>query len=108
MFNDDWELLEGLLIENAQLVDSAKSILKTIQNIRNASEAILTQNLNSTIRMLTAFTIILTIPTLIASLFGMNVPIPFGDSPWGFWIVLGFIVLVVALTMHFFSRNRWI
>ncbi len=108
MFNDDRELLEGLLIENAQLVDSAKSILKTIQNIRNASEAILTQNLNSTIRMLTAFTIILTIPTLIASLFGMNVPIPFGDSPWGFWIVLGFIVLVVALTMHFFSRNRWI
>lgn len=108
MFSDDRELLEDLLIANGQLVDSAKAILKTIQNIRSASEAILTQNLNATIRMLTAFTIILTIPTLIASLFGMNVQIPFGESPWGFWIVLGFIVAVVALTIHFFSRNRWI
>ncbi len=108
MFSEDRELLEDLLIANSQLIDSAKSILKTIQNIRSASEAILTQNLNSTIRMLTAFTIILTIPTLIASLFGMNVPIPFGENPWGFWIVVGLIVTVVTVTIHFFTRNRWI
>lgn len=108
MFSEDRELLEDLLIAISQLVDSAKSILKTMQNIRSASEAIITQNLNSTIRMLTAFTIILTIPTLIASLFGMNVRIPFADNPWGFWIVVGLIVAIVGITIHFFSRNRWI
>ena len=108
MFSEDRELLEDLIIVNIQLVDSAKSILKTIQNIRGASEAILTQNLNSTIRTLTAFTIILTIPTLIASLFGMNVAIPFQESPYGFWIVLGFIAIVVGLTFYFFTRNRWL
>lgn len=108
LFSEDRELLEDLLIGNIQLVDSAKSILKTIQNIRGASEAILTQNLNSTIRMLTAFTIILTIPTLIASLFGMNVQIPFQESPYGFWIVLSFILVVVGFTIYFFTRNRWL
>lgn len=108
MFRDDRERLEDLLIANSQLIDSTKSILKTIQNIRSASEAILTQNLNSTIRMLTAFTIILTIPTLISSLFGMNVAIPFETSPYGFWIVLGLIVVAVLVAIYFFTRSRWI
>lgn len=108
MFSEDRELLEDLLIASSQLVDSAKTILKTIQNIRSASEAFLTQKLNSTIRMLTAFTIILTIPMLIASLFGMNVPVPMQDNPFGFWIIAGIIVVVVGLTIHFFMKNRWI
>lgn len=108
LFSEDRELLEDLLIANIQLVDSAKSILKTIQNIRGASEAILTQDLNSTIRMLTAFTIILTIPTLISSLFGMNVRVPFAESPYGFWIVLACILGVVGFTLYFFTRNRWL
>ncbi len=107
MFTDDAEVLEGLLIENNQLVDSAQSILRTIQNIRGASEAMLTQNLNSTIRMLTAITIVLTIPTLIASLFGMNVPVPFAESQHGFWLILCIISVCVALTIHFFIKNRW-
>jgi magnesium transporter len=108
MFSEDKELLDDVLIASSQFVDSAKSILKTIQNIRAASEAYLTQKLNSTIRMLTAFTIILTIPTLIASLFGMNVPVPLAENPHGFWIILGIILTVVGITLHFFTRNRWI
>lgn len=108
MFSEDRELLESLLIENSQLVDSAQSILKTIQNIRGASEAMLTQNLNSTIRTLTVFTIVLTIPTLIASFFGMNVVLPFQKSPYGFIIVIGIIAVCVSTAVYFFKRNRWI
>jgi len=105
---EDRELLEDLLIECGQLIDSAKSILKTIQNIRGASEAILTQGLNNTIRTLTAVTIILTIPTLVSSLFGMNVPVPLQDYPHAFWVVLGIILTAVGVTVYFFSKNRWV
>ena len=108
MFSDDNERLEDLLIANSQLIESAKSILKTIQNIRSASESILTQNLNGTIRMLTVFTIVLTIPTLIASLFGMNVAVPFQTNPSGFWIIFGFIMIMVGVALYFFNRSRWI
>lgn len=108
MFSDDRERLEDLLIASSQIVDSVKMVIKTIQNIRSASEAILTYRLNNTMRMLTAFTIILTIPTIIASLFGMNVPIPMQDYKYGFWIVLGIIIIVIGITIHFFVRNRWI
>ena len=108
MWSEDRDLLEDLLIGSSQLVDSAKTILKTIQNIRSASEAFLTQKLNNTIRMLTAFTIILTIPTLIASLFGMNVPVPLADAPHAFWTIIILIVIIVSVTLHFFIRNRWL
>jgi len=107
MFSEDRELLEDLLIAYNQLIDSAKSILKTIQNIRGANESILTQNLNSTIRLLTGLTIVLTIPTLISSLFGMNVVIPFRDNPHGFWIVLVIITVAMAFTVYFL-RNKWL
>ncbi len=108
LFTEDRELLDDILIDNRQLVDSAKSILKTIQNIRGASDALLTQDLNSTLRMLAAFTIVLTIPTLVSSLFGMNVPLPLQDNPLAFlFIILGVIVAVLA-TIYFFVRNRWI
>ncbi len=104
---EDRELLEDLLIECSQLVDSAKSILKTIQNIRGASEAILTQGLNNTIRTLTAVTVVLTIPTLVSSLFGMNVPNPLESYPQAFWLVVAMITMMVALTVYFFSKNKW-
>ncbi len=105
--DDDNELLEDLLIDCGQLIDSAKTILKTIQNIRGASEAILTQGLNNTIRTLTAVTIVLTIPTLVSSLFGMNVPNPLEDYPHAFWIVVALILVMVMITVHFFNKNRW-
>ncbi len=104
---DDKELLEDLLIDCLQLIDSAKSILKTIQNIRNASEAMLTQSLNNTIRTLTAVTVVLTIPTLISSLFGMNVPNPLEEVSYAFWAISALIVTIMLVVVHLFSKNRW-
>ncbi len=108
LFTEDQELLEYLLIDTTQLIDSAKSILKTIQNIRGASESILTQNLNNTIRRLTAFTIVLTIPTLIFSLFGMNIILPFQESQHGLLFVLLIVAVLVSITVSLFKFNRWI
>lgn len=108
MFTDDRELMDDLLIANAQLVDSAKSILHMIQNIRSATEAILSQNLNNTMRMLTAFTIVLTIPTLVSSLYGMNVGLPLQTHPYAFWLIIVLIVTAMTLTIYFFMQNRWI
>lgn len=108
LFNEDVELMQDLMIANSQLVDSARSVLKTIQNIRTATEAILTNRLNNTIRTLTILTIILTIPTIIASLFGMNVAIPMSGYKYAFWMVLGFIVVTVLGVVLLFKRNKWL
>ena len=95
------------MIANNQVVNSARSILKTIQNIRSSIEAIMTSRLNNSLRMLTIVTILLTVPMVIASLFGMNVPLPFQDEPLAFVGILGGSLLVVSLVVLFFKKNDW-
>lgn len=107
MYKEDVALMEDLMIANSQLVDSARSVLKTIQNIRSASEAMLTQQLNSTIKMLTAVTILLTIPTIVGALYGMNVPLPLAEHPYAFWLILVLVLAVMALVGHYFVQKRY-
>jgi len=105
LFSDDVELMEDLMIANSQLVDSSKMLLRTIQNVRGATEAILTQNLNNTIKLLTALTIILTVPTVVSSLFGMNVPLPLAENANAFWAILVLIFALIALMVYYFSKR---
>jgi len=108
LYSEDMELMEDLLIANNQMAESARSVLKTIQNLRNASEAILTNNLNVTIKTLTVITILLTIPMIVASLFGMNVDIPLDEHPYAFWLIGVFVLTVVSLVVWQFKQNRWL
>lgn len=108
LYNDDMELMNDLMIANSQLVDSARSVLKSIQNIRSATEAILTNRLNFSIRTLTVLTIVLTLPTIIASLYGMNVPLPLEHNAHAFIMILGFIVVVVAAVIGIFKKYKWL
>lgn len=108
LYNEDVELMEDLMIDNGQVIESARSILRTIQNVRSASEAIMTNTLNTTIRTLTVITILLTIPTIVASLYGMNVPLPLQNNVFAFWMVIVSILLVVAVVVFIFRRNKWL
>ena len=107
IYEDDKELIDDLRIDNEQVLDSARSLLKTIQNVRSASEAILANNLNNRIKTLTVLTILLTIPMVIASLYGMNVALPLGDNPDAFFILVGLTVVAVGLMVWYFKRNDW-
>jgi len=108
LFSEDVELMEDLMIANNQLIDSARSVMKTIQNIRSATESIMTNKLNATIQTLTILTIILTIPTIVASLYGMNVPLPLAHNPLAFWMILTIIVLAVSVVILIFKKSRWL
>lgn len=108
LYSDDVESMEDLIIDNNQLVESARALLTTMLNVRSATEAILTNNLNTTIKTLTVLTILLTIPTIVASLFGMNVPLPLSDSQYAFWIVVGIIIASVGSVVWYFKRNEWL
>jgi magnesium transporter len=107
LFSNDVALMEDLMIANSQLVDSSKMLLKTIQNIRSANEAILTQNLNNTIKVLTALTVIFTVPTVISSLYGMNVALPLANNPNAFWALLVVIAASVGIITYYFAQKNW-
>ncbi len=107
LYNDDLETMQDLVIANGQVVNSARSVLKTIQNIRGAIEAIMTSRLNNALRILTVLTILLTVPLVIASLYGMNVDLPFQKGEYTFYFLLLLNVVILGILSWVFRRNDW-
>lgn len=108
LYEKDMDIIEDIQLSNLQLVESSKSILKTIQNIRSSYTAIVTNNLNQIIKFLTSLTVILTVPTIVASLYGMNVQLPFMDSALVFLFIVVGIVLIMTMLAFLFVKKEWL
>jgi magnesium transporter len=108
MHEDDKELIEDLLLSNEQSIEGCKSNIKTIVSIREAYSTIATNNLNQIIRVLTSITVVLTIPTIIGTIYGMNVVLPLGTNPGAVWLLLGFMLITSALLLVFFRYKKWL
>ncbi|MDP3735551.1 MAG: magnesium transporter CorA family protein [bacterium] len=108
LFEDDRELMDDLVLATGQGIELCRASLKTITNIRGGYSAIVTNDLNRVIKLLTALTIVLMIPNLVASLYGMNVALPLGESRGAFWIIMLVIAFVSAGALGLFARNRWL
>lgn len=108
LYKDDQDLIEDLFLNNSQLLEMGNSNLKTIMNIRQAYSSIMTNNLNRVIKVLTSLTILFTIPTMIASIYGMNVALPFAGSPHVFSGILALIIFISMILTIVFFKNRWL
>ena len=106
LYEDDRDLVEDLSIDFEQLIARCKSLLRTITNLRDSYRAVMDTRLNDTIRLLTVFTLIFTIPTMFAGLYGMNVDLPGMDKPYMFWVVIGISALLAAVLGVYFLRKR--
>lgn len=106
LFEDDRDLVEDLSIDIEQLIARCKSLLRTITNVRNSYRAVMDTRLNETIRLLTVITVALTIPTMVAGLFGMNVDIPGDNNPLMFWEILAVTLLAAVGLSYYFLRRR--
>ena len=107
LYNDDVEMMEDLEIANSQLVNSARSVLKTIQNIRSGVEAIMSSRLNNSLRVLTVLTILLMVPQVIFSLYGMNVDLPFQQNTYTFTYLAIANILILGILVAIFKRKNW-
>ncbi len=95
-FPADEDLLEDVIIENRQAIEMCNIYRDILNGTMNAFASIISNNLNMVMKFLTAITIVISIPTFIGSVWGMNVPVPFSQNPYGFWIVCG---IAVAATL---------
>ena len=107
LYEDDRDLIEDLSIDAEQLIRRCKSLLRTITNFRDAYRALMDTRLNETIRLLTVITLSLTIPTMIAGLYGMNVDIP-GDenAHYMFWAIAGVSLTIAFGVSYYFLKKR--
>lgn len=100
------ELIEDVNIEIRQAIEMAKIYSNILGNMMSAHSSIISNNLNITIRYLTTVTIILSLPILVASIYGMNVPLPFQNNAHAFWIVTIIAVLLSLLGVFFFRKKN--
>lgn len=99
-YPDDSELLEDVIIENKQAMEMCSIYRDITSSTMDAFASIISNNLNNVMKLLTSLTVVLTVPTIFASLWGMNVPVPFQNSPFGFVLVLA-ITLIASLAAFF-------
>ncbi len=107
MDEDDRDIFEEVVIENKQAIEMANIYTSILTGMMDAFASIISNNLNVIIKLLTTVTIILMIPTLFSSIYGMNVDLPFQSSPYAFFMVIGLSVLTAAIGIGIFWRKRF-
>lgn len=96
LYEDDEEILEDAIIENKQAIEMAKIYSDILNGTMDAYASIISNNLNGVMKFLTSITIVLAVPTMISSFWGMNVGLPLQNSPYGFVIM---IIISIILTL---------
>jgi magnesium transporter len=104
---DKMDLFEDIIIDNSQALDMAKVYTDILGGTMDAYASIISNNLNIVMKRLTTITIVLMVPTLIASFFGMNVKIPFfnTDHPMAFFTIVLISLIMSILTSWFFRKK---
>lgn len=98
------EMLEDVIIENKQAIDMSKIYGNILSSNLNVFETIISNNLNMVMKFLTVVSVIIAVPTVVSSFWGMNVPVPFQENPYGFLIV--FIISLIITIMAGLYINR--
>jgi len=107
IYKYDEDLIEDMIISIRQSVGVCSTNLKSIKSLRESYQIIFTNNVNKTIKLLTSITVFLTIPTMIASFFGMNVVIPFGEDNYIFLYVILASFIISGVFFIFFINKKY-
>lgn len=106
LYEEDENLLEDAIIENKQAIEMAKIYSDILGGTMDTYASIISNNLNAVMKILTSVTFILAIPTLIASIWGMNVELPFQKEPLGFLIITIFSIIMCMVATIWLKRKH--
>ena len=105
LYEDDEDILEDAITENKQAIEMAKIYSDILNGTMEAYASIISNNLNGVMKFLTSITIVLAIPTMISSFWGMNVNLPFQDSKLGFVIMIA-ISAILTLVVTWWLKKK--
>ncbi|MCD6063087.1 MAG: magnesium transporter CorA family protein [Flavipsychrobacter sp.] len=104
---EEREFLSDLVVEYSQALEMANTYTNILISTMDAFASIINNNMNLVMKRLTSITILISLPTLIASFFGMNVDIPYSEGHYSFYLPVFLSVLVSAIVSFYFSKKRW-
>ncbi|MBG9452727.1 hypothetical protein ABE61_01185 [Lysinibacillus sphaericus] len=103
---EDEKWLQATLNEMQQAYDTSKIFNENLSNLMDAYSAAIEINLSVVVKVLTAFTIILTFPTMIATIYGMNFPLPMQDESYVLVVLMSFSTVISLLTGWIFYKTK--
>ncbi len=107
-FQEDQELLDDVIIENLQAIEMTQIYRDILKGTRELMSTVINNRLNNIMKLLAAITIVMAIPTIISGIYGMNVSgkwMPLSNTPYGFFIICG-IILLVCIIVALILRKR--
>jgi magnesium transporter len=107
-YPEDEDLLEDVLTENQQAIEMTNIANNILSSMMDAFASIISNNLNTVMKFLASITIVLSLPTMIASFYGMNVDLPLQNHPLAFVGVALLAVGVSILVALIFARRDWL
>lgn len=104
--NEDYsDLFDDVVIETRQAMEMCNIYRDILSGTMDAYASVISNNLNVVMKLLAVITLVISVPTLIASLWGMNVPVPFAQLSWGFWLVIGISAAITGIVSFFIIRS---
>ena len=103
---EEKEFLNDLIVDNSQALEMANIYSNILTSTLDAFASIIANNQNEVLKRLSVITIVLSFPVLVASIYGMNVPIPYADSPFAFYIPVLLSLIISLVVGWFFLRKK--
>ncbi|MBL7731661.1 MAG: magnesium transporter CorA family protein [Chitinophagaceae bacterium] len=103
---EEKELLDDLIVDNSQALEMANIYSNILSSTLDAFAGIIANNQNEVLKRLSVITIVLTLPVLVASIYGMNVPIPYQSSKLAFYLPVGLSLVISLFIGYFFLKKK--
>lgn len=104
---EEREFLNDLIVDTSQALEMANIYTNILSSTMDAFASIISNNLNNVMKRLTSITIVLMLPTLITSIYGMNVDIPYQHTPHAFYIPVIISLSVSMIIAWYFMKKKW-
>ncbi len=104
---EELEFLDDIIIENNQCYKQAEMYSNILASLMDARASIVSNNLNVLMKTLNIITIAIMVPTLVVSIFSMNVALPLQEHRFAFWIILAIALTSAVGFMTYWRRRRW-
>ena len=104
---EEREFLQDLIVDTSQALEMANVYTNILTSSMDAFASIISNNLNNVMKRLTSITIILSLPILVTSIYGMNVDIPYQHSNHAFYIPVILSLLISFVISWYFMKKKW-
>jgi magnesium transporter len=104
-YPEDTELLEDVIIENKQAIEMANIYSSILSGTMDAFASLISNNLNIVMKFLTSVTIVMAVPTMISSFFGMNVDLPL-TGHGSFWVIVSLVAAICFASVYFLNKKK--